>query len=480
MPEAKITTTFEPGNFEADNHYYTRVLNAQLHPLVRGFMNLGPQRIAERYSHLHPRTDRSAIEEVLRYRTRYIKWAGADLFCVTNNESVRRVVVIELNSCPSGQKSMPLLDDNEEQGGYRRLLEKAFLPSLKRRGLPNGVLAVLYDKNLTEASGYASCLAELTQEKVYLVPFYAEDQDANARFTDDGILEIRDANGDWLSVKGAIRYVTQKPWNRIPALTKTFIFNPVLVCLAGGRNKLLASKAYDFYNAGTQGTGLSIRTPETIWDVSLEEVPIWVERMGGIAVVKNPYSNAGQGVYTITSPQELEAFMSLEHSYQRFIVQALIGNSTWSSQGKDPLYHLGTVPDKKQRMYVADLRFMVGSGPDGFFPVAIYARRAKKPLASELNDVKDSWEMLGTNLSFKDEHGGWQSDSDRLMLMDNRDFNRLGIGLDDLIESYLQTLQATIAVDDMAKKLVTTKGTLNRRFFKSINPDANLVSELYK
>jgi hypothetical protein len=46
-------------------------------------------------------------------------------------------------------------------------------------------------------------------------------------------------NGDmWTPVRAALRYVTQKPWNRIPALTRTFMFNPVIACLAGGRNKV--------------------------------------------------------------------------------------------------------------------------------------------------------------------------------------------------------------------------------------------------
>jgi len=329
-----------------------------------------------------------------------------------------------------------------------------------------------------EASGYASCLAELTGEPVYLVAFHADDPDPNARFREDGVLEIR-VDEAWIDVRAALRYVTQKPWTRIPPLTKTYIFNPVLVCLAGGRNKLLAAKAYDFYNATIQDKGLSIRTPETIWDVSYEEVPMWVARMGGVAVVKNPYSNAGQGVYTITNEAELEAFMAEDHPYNRFIVQSLIGNSSWSSQGKERLYHVGTVPDKKSRIFVADLRFMIGCGENGFFPVAIYARRAKSPLALHLDDVGDSWDMLGTNLSYKDSNGSWQSESERLMLMDNRDFNRLGIGLDDLIESYLQTLQAAIAIDKMSKRLVTKKGKLNKRFFNSINPDDNLVAEIY-
>ena len=76
----------------------------------------------------------------------------------------------------------------------------------------------------------------------------------------------------------------------------------------------IRDRAYDIYNASQINHGLKINTPETIWDVSKEEVPLWVSRMGGIAVVKVPYSNAGQGVYTITSEQELDAFMELEHN----------------------------------------------------------------------------------------------------------------------------------------------------------------------
>lgn len=478
MSTSHVIKKIFPGNFEAEQHYYPRVLNAQMHPLVRGFFGLGNERILERYCHLHPEVSREQVTELLRHRPQHMRWSGADLFCVTNDRGNRKVVLIELNSCPSGQKSTPLLNELVEANGYHALLSKAFLPSLKRRYVPNGVHCVLYDKNIMETSAYAATMADLLNEPVYLVPCYNGDPDPKTRFTEDGVLEIR-VDGEWLPVNAALRYVTQKPWNRIPPVTKTFFLNPVLVCLAGGRNKLLAAKAYDFYNGQLSGTGLAIRTPETIWDVSLEMVPMWVKRMGGVAVVKNPYSNAGQGVYTIVNEKELEDFMATEHTYERFIVQALIGNSGWSSRSsKDTLYHVGTVPDKKNRMYVADLRFMIGAGPEGFFPVAIYARRAPKPLVATLDDGADSWEMLGTNLSYKDGDGNWQTEAERLMLMDNRDFNRLGIGLDDLIESYLQTILATVAIDRMASDLVSTKGRFKRRFFQKVNPDAALAEEI--
>lgn len=468
----------EPGSFDAQDHFYPQVLNAQIHPLVRYFMDLGNERIAERYCHLHPEVDPASVRELLSGRTRWFRWGGADLFHTANERGGRDIVVIETNSCPSGQKSMPLIHEREEAAGYRVLLERSFVPALKRRGLPPGELAVLWDKNPMETSGYAAVLAELTGEPVHLVPCFDGSSHETVRW-DDGLLHIRAEDGTWRPIRAAFRYVTQRPWNRIPALTRTMVYNPVLICLAGGRNKLLAAKAYDVFNAEAESSGVRIRVPETIWDVSREEVPMWVARMGGIAVVKNPYSNAGQGVWTITNPAELEAFMELDHTYDRFIVQALVGNAGWSSRSRGGrLYHVGTVPDRRGEIYVADVRFMVGVGPDGFFPVAVYARRARRPLKADPPAGAESWSILGTNLSVATGDGQWTTESNRLMLMDSRDFNRLGLGLDDLVDGYLQTVFAMKAIDRMAGELVTQKGRFRRRLFGSVTPDAALSAEI--
>ena len=467
-----------PDSFESPDHFYPRVLNAQIHPMVKYFLSLGNDRIAERYIHLHPEVDPQAVHYVLAHSTKYFHWGGADLFPAATDDGVRRIIVIETNSCPSGQKSMPFGDDAREQSGYRTLMERTFGPILKRRRLPKGGLAVIYDKNEMEVSGYASMLADITGEPVWFVPCFQNDDPLPVRFI-DGVMEIQTPAGMWEPIRAAFRYVTQRPWSRIPPLTRTAILNPVLVCLSGGRNKLMAAKAYDFYNAELESTGLMIRTPETIWDVAKDEVPLWVQRMGGIAVVKDPYSNAGQGIYTLTNARELEEFMQLEFRFDRFIVQSLVGNSGWSSQTKQGrFYHLGTLPDRHKGIYVADIRMMIGVEPEGAYPVAIYARRARKPMTAMLDDTVSSWDMLGTNLSVKKEDGSWGSQAERLMLMDSRDFNQLGIGLDDLIEGYLQTVLSVIAIDNMAQQLTTQKGTLRRRLFASLNPDPAFVNDI--
>lgn len=469
----------EAGAFQAPNHFYPRVLNAHPHPLVKYFLGLGNERVIKRYCHLHPDVHEEAVVDLLASRPKYFRWGGADLFYVTNEAGVRQIVVVETNSCPSGQKSMPVADDADDRGGYKKLIERSFLPLLKRRTLPQGELAVIWDKNPMETTGYAAVMADLAGEGVHCVKFTYDDPDPAVRFTDDGVLEVESESGEWVPIRAALRYVTQRPWDRIPAITKTAILNPVLICLAGGRNKLLAAKAYDFYNAESYATGLRIRTPETIQNVGIPEIPLWFNRMGGVAVVKVPYSNAGQGVYTLTTKDELDAFMATEQHYDRFIVQSLVGNSSWTSRtSRGRLYHVGTVPDRKGNIYAADLRFMVGVSPEGFYPIAIYARRARTALQAELTGEIPSWDMLGTNLSVKLGENDWTTESERLLLMDSRDFNRLGIGVDDLTEAYIQTVMAVAAIDQMGQRLITAKGKFRRKFFTSLNPDPALLEEI--
>ncbi len=86
--------------------------------------------------------------------------------------------------------------------------------------------------------------------------------------------------------------------------------------------------------------------------------------------------------------------------------------------------------------------------------------------------------MLGTNLSVKRNDGGWDSDTNRLLLMDRRDFNRLGVGLDELIESYVQTVLSVLAIDRMAISLTKKGGGLKAKLFRSLNDDPTLQAEI--
>lgn len=469
-----------PGTFHGENHWYPKALNATIHPMVSFFLNLSKDRIVNRYCHLHPMVDKQKLEEILDYQCKYFLWGGADLINATSAEGNRQMLVIENNSCPSGQKSMPLLDDNKEDGSYRLLIERTFKHLLKpKKGVKEikGRLGLLYDKNVMETSGYARVIADVFNEEVLFIPYFNGENNNHVKIEDD-LFHVWHED-QWVPLRAIFRYVTQKPWNRLPLHCKTKILNPVIACLAGGRNKMVAAKAYDIYNTEIENFGLKINIPETIWDVSKAEIPLWVQKMGGQAVIKIPYSNAGQGVFTIINEQELDDFMAMDIEYKRFIVQSLIGNYNWSSvSSSGKFYHVGTIPTARGDTYVTDLRMMVSSTKEGIRPLCVYSRRAAKPLADIIDKGDDSWSMLGTNLSIKEGENQWSSDTNRLMLMDRRDFNKLGLGLDDLIEGYIQTVLSTIAIDKMCEALYTTKGKFRMRLFKSLNNDETLLNEI--
>lgn len=85
--------------------------------------------------------------------------------------------------------------------------------------------------------------------------------------------------------------------------------------------------------------------------------------------------------------------------------------------------------------------------------------------------------MLGTNLSLKQPNGGWTTDTSRLILMDRKDFNQLGLGIDDLIDAYIQTVLAVTAIDRMSIRLMENN-TFDYQLFRSLNPDDALLHEI--
>ena len=124
----RMATVIQPDEFEAHKHWYPKALNATIHPMINFFLNLEQERIITRYCHMHPTVNPDKLREVLNYKCKYFVWGGADLLNVTSATGKRQMVVIENNSCPSGQKSMPLIDDNQEQGSYRLMIERTFKP----------------------------------------------------------------------------------------------------------------------------------------------------------------------------------------------------------------------------------------------------------------------------------------------------------------------------------------------------------------
>lgn len=85
--------------------------------------------------------------------------------------------------------------------------------------------------------------------------------------------------------------------------------------------------------------------------------------------------------------------------------------------------------------------------------------------------------MLGTNLSVLNEDGSFSSETSRLMLMDRKDFNKLGISMDDLIDGFIQTVLSSTAIDQMCQRLLKN-GTFDKDLFSSLNKDPSFVEEM--
>jgi hypothetical protein len=472
-----VAERVEPGAFRVEPHFYAEARAQRLHPEVRRLLQMPPVEIAGRYADRHPEVDVAYLERILRSRPRFVRWAGCDLLLTRGGPDRHRVLVLETNSCPAGQKSMPEGGGLGPTGGYGELVRQGVLPLVPTRAELPGDLAVLYDKNRMEASGYAAAMAELSGEPVYCVELDARRSTPAVAF-DRGVLQVRDASG-WRPIRGALRYLTYRPWTSIPARTRTAIVNPMVVALAGGRNKNVAAKAYARANLALRDAHLAIRTPRTFTDVSSADLAARVAELGGRAVIKVPYSNAGQGVFPVASHRDLSAVLGLERAYDLLVVQELIGPAQWHGghPGDEPLVQVGCRPDPSAEAHAADVRVMICGGPDGYRPLAVYARRARARFGTLAEDG-DLAPRLLTNLSAKTAGNAWATETERLIPPGVRFLEILGMGPPDLIEAFVQTVLAARAIDDLAAALVRHDGTLDRAAFAELNPDRRLLAEI--
>ena len=485
-----------PGQFKPENHFYDSVLNTKPHSILNQFFSLTKNDIIHTYTQLYNNTDSNTLDKYLNYKPKYLKWAGTDLFKVKDSSSNPHMVVIETNTCPSGIKSMPLLNKTDKFGGYRPLIQSLYTDYILAESKKDfGGLAVIYDQNIMESSGYAATLAEISNEPVWLVE-YLDDMSTNIEDYPlksvkwvESLLYIRDSSHIWHPIRACIRFVTQKPWKKIPIITKTLVINPTVTCLAGGRNKILGAEAYSNFNRlqAKLNSGLSIKQPFSLLNVEKKDIPDLIledKRFMGKAVVKVPYSNCGQGVYTILNRKELDYFMSREHTYNKFIIQSLIGHKAWSSLKKEQneYFHIGTVPDENENVFVFDLRMVICANSDGFRPVSLNCRRARQPLAENLEQKGEvsSWDMLGTNLAIKLENNKWMTESERLISFSEDKFDVLGLDLNNFVDAYVQSVLCIVSIDMLCVELFKNGDgkEFDYELFKKFNPDNSLLNEL--
>ena len=86
---------------------------------------------------------------------------------------------------------MPCLGDANNQRGYRTIIQNTFKQLLLSADLTIGGLAVVYNKNLMEASGYTAVIADIMKEKVWLVLYYNGDQDPPCKWEEE-VFHVKD------------------------------------------------------------------------------------------------------------------------------------------------------------------------------------------------------------------------------------------------------------------------------------------------
>jgi hypothetical protein len=101
----------------------------------------------------------------------------------------------------------------------------------------------------------------------------------------------------------------------------------------------------------------------------------------------------------------------------------------------------------------------------------MFSRRARADLINNFEDIKDFRSMLSTNV------GGAIDNYGQVIVLDDNGINRLGVDLVELIECFIQTVLAAIAVDKMACKLMET-GKFDHKLFLELDADCKLCDEL--
>jgi len=422
---------------------------------VATFFRMSQKERAQSYHKTHPHIPLDSIMEALSRRVHFLQWSGSDILHATDYDGKKTKIVLETNSCPSGALDFPT-NAYKVLGAtpYEIVLREALLPKINGQG----ELAVIWDKNRRGTRGYAQVLSNLTGRNVHWFSLLDSEE---FRFTINSHLMLNNRN-----IEAAFRYVTQNPWERIPIDTETHLVNPIIACVAGGRNKNIAALAYSHYN---NRNPLKIHLPFTTEEMSRDDAIQTLQGWSFKGVIKNPYSNAGQGVFTITYEEELESFIQSTSQEEMFIVQQIVGDEDLSSN-TGAFRHIGTLPVNGHR-FAFDIRMMIVNGKDGFRPVATYARRARAPLGSRVNGSISTWDVLGTNLSVRLGEDKWRYDeATRQIIASPEAFPILGLTVDDLVEVYVQSVASNIAINEMAESL-TQEGHFNRELFSQLNPD---------
>lgn len=131
-------------------------------------------------------------------------------------------------------------------------------------------------------------------------------------------------------------------------------------------------------------------------------------------------------------------------------------------------------------LYACTIRIIACSLPSGFKMTAIRGARAPEPFASicsETNRSPTSTKTLNED-AYITNIGTDDRSASRLVILDDAAMRGLAIGIDDIVDGFIQTVFSIHAIDAMCKRLTTSDGELNLQLLKELNPDPQLLAEL--
>ena len=182
------------------------------------------------------------------------------------------------------------------------VLENGLLKNLDEKE-KKAELAVIYDKNESAAKGLFDALPK-EREATFVKEKRQKAWTPQIKLNKDtNYLQIKQENGEWKNLDGIHRHLTYAPWTRLPLFCKTKIVNHPITCLAGGRNKFIASHAYNFFNETYSKNGFNIETPVTYLAHNARQI-IDRQEQSKFLVVKSPFANAGQDLHLISSKRD--------------------------------------------------------------------------------------------------------------------------------------------------------------------------------
>lgn len=83
-------------------YFYPQALGANLHPTVKQLLDMSNAELANRYCERHSEADEKVLIKLMNSTAKFFRWAGADLIRAVDLAGREKMIVIEMNSCPSG------------------------------------------------------------------------------------------------------------------------------------------------------------------------------------------------------------------------------------------------------------------------------------------------------------------------------------------------------------------------------------------